>query len=141
MLWKSVHFSLTPSPISLRIRWWPHPWHRHRQLSLQNVSWQRAALPFLPGSVFTLSTNRFSFLGVQSSDSRGLGGSVAERAVCREAEKWGVGEPRCGWKHCYVGPLEGERKFSSSLGLPGAEQLRCACPLLLSGGWDNPVDI
>lgn len=62
-----------------------------------------------------LSTIIFSFLGVQSSDSRGLGGRVAASAVCREAEK-GVQESQDVGGSMLLGPFEGERKLSS-LGL------------------------
>lgn len=59
-------------------------------------------------------------------------GGWQHHAVCREVEKGGAGEPRRGWKQCYLGPFEEERKFST-LELPGVEQLGCVCPLLLSG--------
>jgi hypothetical protein len=87
-----------------------HPWHRCRQLILWSVSWQ-AALPFPSSPVLSsLSTNPFSFLGVQNSERAewegGSSGLSARRQVGR------VGEPRCGWKRCFGESFEGERKFS-----------------------------
>lgn len=80
----------------------------------------------------SLSTNRFPFWVFTAPIAEGWVGGWQHWAVCREAEKGGVGEPRSGWKHCYVGPFEGERTFSF-LGLPGVEQLGCSWPLSLSG--------
>lgn len=122
-------FSFSPSHLS-QILLVTTPLAQTQAASLQNVSWQQTALPFLPGSVFA-QHNRFSFLGVQSSDSRGLGGRVAASAVCREAEK-GVWESQDVGGSMLLDPFEGERK-SSSLGLSWLEQLGCACPLLLPG--------
>lgn len=77
----------------------------------------------------SLSTN-FSFLGVQSSESRGLGGRVAAAGCRQGGRRVECGRAKVWVEACHVGPFEGERKFS--LGLSGVEPLGCTCPLLLS---------
>lgn len=54
-----------------------HPWHQHRQLILRSgASAGRQPFPSSPAQS-SFSTNPFSFLGVQSSESRGLSGREA----------------------------------------------------------------
>lgn len=71
----------------------------------------RQPFPSSP-ALSSLSTNPFSFLGVQSSESRGLSGREAAVGCLQGGRKGVWGSQDVGGKCCFGEPFEGEGELS-----------------------------